>query len=104
MPVRRKSLLPLLLIPAFHSPLEAQEQPATRAETFVAADIRVEGLQRIAVGTVLTYLPIERGDLVTSSKNPVLYRERKDSASPEDVTRSPRSMGRYVRTVPIAMR
>ncbi|HEY0861070.1 MAG TPA: POTRA domain-containing protein, partial [Pseudoxanthomonas sp.] len=67
MPVRRKSLLPLLLIPAFHSPLEAQEQPATRAETFVAADIRVEGLQRIAMGTVLTYLPLERGDLVTPS-------------------------------------
>ena len=35
------------------------------AEPFVARDIRVEGLQRIAAGTVFNYLPIKIGDTVT---------------------------------------
>lgn len=35
------------------------------AESFTATDIRIDGLQRISAGTVLTYLPIERGDTVT---------------------------------------
>ncbi|GAB3089306.1 outer membrane protein assembly factor BamA [Lysobacter terrae] len=34
----------------------------------VVSDIRVDGLRRIAMGTVLTYLPIERGDTVDSTK------------------------------------
>ncbi len=36
----------------------------TRAEVFQIADIRVEGLQRIAPGTVFNYLPIQVGDTV----------------------------------------
>ncbi|WP_368564529.1 outer membrane protein assembly factor BamA [Pseudoxanthomonas sp. UTMC 1351] len=35
------------------------------SESFTATDIRIDGLQRISAGTVLTYLPIERGDTVT---------------------------------------
>ncbi|TZF91159.1 outer membrane protein assembly factor BamA [Cognatilysobacter lacus] len=35
---------------------------------FTVTDIRVDGLQRIAAGTVFTYLPIERGDTVDSAK------------------------------------
>jgi outer membrane protein insertion porin family len=35
------------------------------AESFTATDIRIDGLQRISAGTVLTYLPVERGDTVT---------------------------------------
>ncbi|MBS0193523.1 MAG: outer membrane protein assembly factor BamA [Proteobacteria bacterium] len=45
--------------------------PAARAqnfEPFRVADIRVDGLQRIAPGTVFTYLPIERGDTVDQAK------------------------------------
>ena len=37
------------------------------AETFQIADIRVEGLQRIAAGTVFNYLPVQVGDTVDDS-------------------------------------
>ena len=43
------------------------QQPASPSD-FVASDIRVDGVQRISSGTVLTYLPIERGDTVTQAK------------------------------------
>jgi outer membrane protein insertion porin family len=36
-------------------------------ESFVVKDIRVEGLQRIAAGTVFNYLPIKVGDTVAES-------------------------------------
>ncbi len=38
------------------------------ASTFTVSDIRVDGLQRIGAGTVFTYLPVERGDTVNSSR------------------------------------
>jgi len=38
------------------------------AEPFTASDIRVDGLQRIAAGTVYTYLPVERGDRIDDAK------------------------------------
>ncbi|HJW46707.1 MAG TPA: outer membrane protein assembly factor BamA, partial [Lysobacter sp.] len=37
-------------------------------DAFTVTDIRVDGLQRISAGTVFTYLPIERGDTVDSTK------------------------------------
>lgn len=61
-PSRRLLALALaagLSLPAFG---QAAEQP------FVASDIRIDGLQRIAAGTVFTYLPIERGDTVDEAK------------------------------------
>jgi outer membrane protein insertion porin family len=58
----RKSLLCLSLAIAMSQPAQAQ-----LAESFVASDIRVDGLQRISAGTVFTYLPIEKGDTVNSS-------------------------------------
>lgn len=39
--------------------------PARAAEPFTIDDIRVEGLQRISIGTVFNYLPLARGDLFT---------------------------------------
>ena len=36
-------------------------------EPFVISDIRVEGLQRISEGTIYNYLPLDRGDTLTSS-------------------------------------
>lgn len=45
--------------------------PGARAQNFEAfrvADIRIDGLQRIAPGTVFTYLPIEKGDTVDRTK------------------------------------
>jgi len=35
---------------------------------FTVSDIRIDGLQRIAAGTVFTYLPIERGDTIDQSR------------------------------------
>ena len=46
-------------------PVEPAPAPATSgALPFTVADIRVDGLQRISAGTVFTYLPVERGDVL----------------------------------------
>ncbi|MEO7149877.1 MAG: outer membrane protein assembly factor BamA [Rhodanobacteraceae bacterium] len=37
-------------------------------EPFVVSDIRIEGLQRIAPGTVLSYLPVDRGQNIDDAK------------------------------------
>ncbi|HEX7803028.1 MAG TPA: outer membrane protein assembly factor BamA [Pseudoxanthomonas sp.] len=71
LPTRR--LLALALASAIALPAWAQTTefglPATAsADAFTASDIRIDGLQRISAGTVLTYLPIERGDAVDSTK------------------------------------
>ncbi len=47
--------------------LSAPFAGAQSFEPFTVSDIRVEGLQRISAGTVFTYLPIEKGDLVDRS-------------------------------------
>ncbi|MCG6897825.1 MAG: outer membrane protein assembly factor BamA [Thiocapsa sp.] len=52
----RRQLLLLSLLLALHTPL--------MAEVFQISDIRVEGLQRIAPGTVFNYLPVQVGDTV----------------------------------------
>jgi outer membrane protein insertion porin family len=54
-------LLALLLVPGLLVPGPVAAQ-ASDPDTFTVADIRVDGLQRIATGTVFTYLPVERGD------------------------------------------
>lgn len=61
LPPRR--LLALALAASLSLPTVAQA-----AEPFVASDIRVDGLQRIASGTVFTYLPVNRGDTVDDAK------------------------------------
>jgi outer membrane protein insertion porin family len=53
-PVRR--LLALALASTLALPAMAQS-----VEPFTVSDIRIDGLQRIAAGTVFTYLPVERG-------------------------------------------
>jgi outer membrane protein insertion porin family len=37
-------------------------------EPFVVSDIRIDGLTRIAQGTVLSYLPVEKGDTLSEDK------------------------------------
>lgn len=36
--------------------------------TFTITDIRIDGLERIAAGTVLTYLPVEKGDQMDTTR------------------------------------
>jgi len=47
---------------------------ATHAAEFVITDIRVEGLQRIAAGTVFNYLPVRVGDRVSDDDAAALIR------------------------------
>lgn len=47
---------------------------AWAVEPFVIEDIRVEGLQRIALGTVLSYLPVNLGDTFEESRAPGIVR------------------------------
>ncbi|KAJ4852459.1 outer membrane protein assembly factor BamA [Xylella fastidiosa subsp. multiplex] len=58
-----RHLLTLTIAANFSLPVLTQA-----AESFVANDIRVDGLQRIASGTVFTYLPVNRGDTVDDAK------------------------------------
>lgn len=44
-------------------------------EPFTISDIRIEGLQRISEGTVFNYLPLDTGDLLTSSNARSAIRE-----------------------------
>ncbi len=41
---------------------------ASAFDSFTVSDIRVEGLSRIAPGTVFTYMPIEKGDVLTGAR------------------------------------
>lgn len=54
-----------LLVPLTHAQT-VPEEPATAQGPFVIADIRVEGLQRIAAGSVFAAMPLAVGDRATS--------------------------------------
>lgn len=57
-----RTTTPRLLAIALAAALALPQPAAAQAlQPFVVSDIRIEGLQRIAAGTVFTYLPIERG-------------------------------------------
>ena len=57
-----KRVAALILFAALSAPMAAYAfQP------FTVSDIRIEGLQRIAAGTVLSYLPIEPGQTMTDA-------------------------------------
>ncbi len=56
-------LLAALFLCVLHAPV------AMAMESFVVKDIRVDGLQRIAAGTVFNYLPIKVGDTLTEQKS-----------------------------------
>lgn len=48
---------------------------AQGADAFIISDIRVEGLQRISEGTVYNYLPLNRGDQLTTANTRAAIRE-----------------------------
>jgi outer membrane protein insertion porin family len=96
LPNRR--LLALALIAAMAPALPALAQSADpflpagapsasplSADAFTVSDIRVDGLQRISAGTVFTYLPIERGDTVDSTRAAAAIRALYKTGFFEDV-------------------
>ncbi|MEO6519539.1 MAG: POTRA domain-containing protein, partial [Pseudoxanthomonas sp.] len=71
LPNRRLLALALasaIALPAWAQTTEPGLTTAASTSAFTATDIRIDGLQRISAGTVLTYLPIERGDVVDPGK------------------------------------
>jgi len=56
------------------------------AQTFQIADIRVEGLQRIAAGTVFNYLPVQVGDTVQAGITAQIIRTLYGTGFFDDVT------------------
>ncbi|QDH71845.1 outer membrane protein assembly factor BamA [Marilutibacter alkalisoli] len=54
--------------PALPESFDPTATTSVPGQGFVASDIRVDGLQRIAAGTVFTYLPIERGDTIDQAR------------------------------------
>jgi outer membrane protein insertion porin family len=72
-PTARRRLLSLALAAALSGPALAQTQNPT-LEPFTVQDIRVDGLQRISAGTVFTYLPVERGDVLDRGKSSAAIR------------------------------
>ena len=56
------------------------------AESFVVEDIEVEGLQRIAPGTVFTYLPLKVGDAFDEAQSAALVRALFKTGFFEDVS------------------
>jgi len=66
-------------------PAGATSTTPVPADAFTVSDIRVDGLQRISAGTVFTYLPIERGDTVDSTKAAAAIRALYKTGFFEDV-------------------
>lgn len=75
-----RSLLTLAITTCMASPLVASAM-----DPFVVNDIRVDGLQRIAAGTVFTYLPISRGDTVNGDSTAQAIRALYHTGFFEDV-------------------
>jgi len=71
LPTRRLLALALasaIALPAWSQTAAPAPASVAASGSFTASDIRVDGLQRISTGTVLTYLPIERGDVVDGTR------------------------------------
>lgn len=59
---------------------------AAQDESFFIRDIRVEGLQRLELGTVLTYLPVAVGDELTPQRSQQALRALYETGLFEDVS------------------
>ena len=58
----------IIFAPTSYAQALIQHPTAVAAPGFTISDIRIEGLERISAGTVLTYLPVERGDRMDASR------------------------------------
>lgn len=81
---RSTLFLAILITLTLPTAVEVHAQQSATSE-YVIEDIRVDGLQRISAGTVLTYLPVERGDLLDSSKSAEAIRALYKTGFFEDV-------------------
>jgi len=63
-----------LLIAVCCSSLFGFSVPAWSDDGFIVRDIKINGLQRVSMGTVLNYLPVEVGEEVTSASTPQIIR------------------------------
>src|SRR5688572_6396034 len=63
----RRRILSLALAAALSGSVTAQT--IAPFEPFTVTDIRVDGLQRISAGTVFSYLPVERGDVLVRTRS-----------------------------------
>lgn len=72
---------------------------AWAVEPFVIDDIRVEGLQRIALGTVLSYLPVNVGDTFEDARAPNVIRALFNTGFFDDI-----SLGVDAQTLVIVVR
>lgn len=68
LPALAQSVDPFALSGAPDQAGQAGQAAAPSIGTFTVSDIRIDGLQRISAGTVFTYLPVERGDTIDSSR------------------------------------
>ena len=75
--MRTGFLVMLLLITAF---------PAWAFEPFIIKNIRVDGLSRIAIGTVLNYLPINEGDKMDDTRSAETIRALFETGFFDDVS------------------
>lgn len=55
------------------------------ADTFVVDDIRVRGLQRVALGAALTYIPVRAGDAIDAARVRDVIRELYSSSHFDDI-------------------
>ncbi len=60
-------------------------QSSAREESFVLEDIKITGLQRVATGAALTYLPVKVGDRVNAFKVAKLIRALHSSTHFDDI-------------------
>lgn len=67
--IARRHILSLALAAALAGTVSAQT-----IDAFTVSDIRVEGLQRISAGTVYSYLPVEKGEVMSQSQSAAAIR------------------------------
>jgi outer membrane protein insertion porin family len=78
--VKRNPLVQILLLSAFAA------KTVLSAESFVVEDIQVRGLQRISVGTVYNYLPVNIGDNFPEEKQAAAIRALFNTGFFKDIT------------------
>ncbi|WP_406666650.1 outer membrane protein assembly factor BamA [Gallaecimonas sp. GXIMD1310] len=67
------------------SVLAAAAAPSYAMEAFQVKDIRIDGLQRVALSAALTYVPVKKGDIVNQARIAQLIRSLYSSTHFEDI-------------------